>query len=114
MWAETDNGKDVNWKDAKSYCENYRGGGYTDWRMPTQDELEGLYDKSKTYRSDCGYDVNLTELIRLTCVGPWASESRNRFLGPEASLFNFSTGLPTESFQSGDYNTRALPVRSVK
>jgi len=44
MWASEDNGYDIKWKDAKRYCENYRGGGYTDWRMPTIDELAGLYD----------------------------------------------------------------------
>ena len=49
MWAAKDNGSDINWADAKSYCENYRGGGYTDWRMPTTDELAGLYDAAKTY-----------------------------------------------------------------
>ena len=37
MWAEKDNGSDINCANAKSHCENYRGGGYTDWRMPTQD-----------------------------------------------------------------------------
>jgi uncharacterized caspase-like protein len=37
MWAAKDNGSDINWTDAKSYCENYRGGGYADWRMPTLD-----------------------------------------------------------------------------
>jgi hypothetical protein len=64
MWAAKDNGSDINWQDAKSYCENYRGGGYSDWRMPTQDELAGLYDSSKSYplpQSD--YHVRLTELI---------------------------------------------------
>lgn len=49
MWAAKDNGNDVNWANARSYCESYRGGGYTDWRMPTQDELSELYDKSKKY-----------------------------------------------------------------
>jgi hypothetical protein len=44
MWAAKDNGSKINWANAKSYCENYRGGGYTDWRMPTQDELAELYD----------------------------------------------------------------------
>jgi hypothetical protein len=39
MWAAKDNGSDINWANAKSYCENYRGVGYTDWRMPTQNEL---------------------------------------------------------------------------
>ncbi len=70
MWAAKDNGSNINWADAKSYCENYRGGGYTDWRMPTYDELAGLYDKLKTYKSDCGWNVHLTELIRLTCISP--------------------------------------------
>jgi len=47
MWAAKDNGSGINWANAKSYYENYRGGGYTDWRMPTQDELAGLYDAAK-------------------------------------------------------------------
>ncbi len=69
MWAAKDNGSDINWADAKSYCENYRGGGYTDWRMPTQDELAGLYDSAvKRIRTGCGLDVHLTELIRLTVL----------------------------------------------
>jgi len=46
MWAAKDNGADINWQSAKGYCENYRGGGYTDWRMPTQDELARLYESS--------------------------------------------------------------------
>ena len=61
MWAAKDNGSNINWSNAQRYCENYRVGGYTDWRMPTQDELAGLYDKAKTYRSACGDDVHLTE-----------------------------------------------------
>ena len=82
MWADKDNGSDINWAKAKSYCENYRGGGYTDWRLPTLDELAGLYDKSKTYKAvRCGFDVHLTKLIRLTCSFVWASETRRRHLG---------------------------------
>jgi hypothetical protein len=65
MWAAKDNGSNINWANAKSYCENYRGGGYSDWRMPTQDELAGLYDAGKTYKCNCGHDAHLTELIRL-------------------------------------------------
>ncbi len=36
MWAAKDNGENVNWNVARVYCENYRGGGYSDWRMPIQ------------------------------------------------------------------------------
>jgi hypothetical protein len=77
MWAAKDNGADINWQNAKSYCENYRGGGYSDWRMPTQDELAGLYDKSKSYTpKQRDYSVYLTKLIELTSYCPWASDVR--------------------------------------
>jgi len=110
MWAAKDNGSNINWANAKSYCENYRGGGYTDWRLPTQDELAALYDAGKTYKEDCGYDVHLTELIRLTCSGPWASETR----GSSAADFYFDDGERHWSRQSDDVGCRALPVRSGK
>ena len=54
MWAAKDNGRDINWANAKSYCENYRGGGYTDWRLPTQRELMGLFDANKSQKAECG------------------------------------------------------------
>ena len=113
MWAAKDNGADINWQSAKSYCENYRGGGYTDWRMPAQDELAGLYDAVKTYKSDCGFlgtGVHLTELIRLTCNYIWSSQIRSSM----AAFFNFLDGSRYWLHQSRDGNGRALPVRSGK
>jgi hypothetical protein len=110
MWAAKDNGADINWQGAKSYYENYRGGDYTDWRMPTQDELAGLYDQDKTYRSACGADVHLTELIRLTCTWVWASETRVS----SAANLNFGHGSRYWLPQFGGIDSRALPVRSGK
>ena len=111
MWAAKDNGSSINWVDAKSYCENYRGGGYTDWRMPTQDELARLHDKAKPYKSACGGDnVHLTELIRLNCSWVWASEPR----GSDAAGFSFSLGVRDWDRQSSSGGNRALPVRSGK
>jgi hypothetical protein len=110
MWAAEDNGADINWQKAKSYCENYRGGGYSDWRMPTQDELAGLHDKSETYRSGRGDDVHLTKLIRLTGSAPWASETSRS----EAASFDFHNGTRSWYHQSYSAYFRALPVRSGK
>jgi hypothetical protein len=110
MWAAKDNGNNITWADAKSYCENYRRGGYTDWRMPTQGELEGLYDFTKTYKSDCGRDAHLTELIRITCTAAWASETS----GSTAALFGFDPGRRYSASQSRTNGTRVIPVRSVK
>jgi hypothetical protein len=52
MWASKDNGNRVNWRQAEEYCQNFRGAGFTDWRLPTIHELKSLVDKSEnsTYR----------------------------------------------------------------
>lgn len=111
MWVAKDNGSNINWPDAKSYSKNYRGGGYTDWRMPMQDELVGLFDGAKTYKSACGNDVYLTGLINLTCNWVWVvSQTR----GLDASSFNFSNGGRYWSpLLNGDGN-RVLLVRLSK
>jgi len=97
MWAVKDNGIDVNWADAKVYCENYRGGGYTDWRMPTQDELAEIYDSNKP-----------TKLIHISNCCPWASETE----GFKAAYFDFVSGK-RGWFNKYIFGTfRALPVRS--
>ena len=120
MWAAKDNVTNVDWKDAKSYCENYRGGGYTDWRMPTQDELAGLYDARKTQLNETSptYPIHITELIDITSCCSWASETR----GFEAASFNFNTGKrewerlydPSSSAGSWYPLSTVLPVRSGK
>jgi Protein of unknown function (DUF1566) len=46
MWAGKDNGKDVSWHKAIKYCRDLRLAGYSDWRLATLGELEGIYDKN--------------------------------------------------------------------
>jgi hypothetical protein len=107
IWAARDNGNDISWYDAITYCENYKGDGYTDWRMPTQDELAEIYDKNRKNRH--GYHV--TRLIEITGCCPWASDTR----GSEAGGFNFSGGYRYWGRQSGSgYGLRVLPVRGGK
>jgi hypothetical protein len=53
IWAIKDNGSDVNWNLARDYCGNLRVGGFSDWSLPTIDELEALYDEklSKQFKA---------------------------------------------------------------
>ena len=46
MWAGKDNGKDVSWNKAMSYCRDLRLAGHSDWRLATLGELEAIYDKN--------------------------------------------------------------------
>lgn len=114
MWAARDNGKGINRNDARTYCENYRAGGYTDWRMPTQEELAGLYNAGKSRPGACNtnYKIHVaTEFIDITCFWVWVSEKN----GSEETFFSFSpeygAGVPRSY---AVYAGRALPVRSVK
>ena len=109
MWAARDNGKDINWSDAKTYCENYKDGGFNDWRLPTQDELAELYKAGIRYRKN--------QIISLSACCPWASEIR----GSSAAFFRFGfnrfffgIGRRLWAGQYGVYGDRALPVRGGK
>ena len=108
MWAAKDNGSDIKWAAARSYCKHYRGGGYKDWRMPTEDELAELYDAAKTYKSDCGSDFHVTDLIHLTCY-PWSSKTNDY---GERAFFGFDTGVEYWMHPTSKLTLRALPVRS--
>jgi hypothetical protein len=53
IWATRDNGSNVNYTQAGEYCSSLKSGGVSDWRLPTIDELETLYDRSvsKPYKA---------------------------------------------------------------
>ena len=59
MWAGKDNGRDISWRKAKKYCRDLRLGGYSDWRLGTIDELEGIYDKTANARSKGGLALHV-------------------------------------------------------
>ena len=46
-WQQTISEDSFIWKDALSHCENLEYGGYSDWRLPTPQELLMIVDNSK-------------------------------------------------------------------
>ena len=110
MWAAKDNGSDINWLDAKYYCENYQGGGYKDWRMPALEELGGLDSHFRYYESDSDVDDDPTDLICLTGTWVWSSNLNNS----TACTYNFSNGHDGWDYLETLFFIRALPVRSAK
>ncbi len=98
MWADHDNGSNINWSNAKNYCEGYNGGGKSGWRLPTLDELRSL--NSSAYGS----------VIKRTGFWFWASETK----GSYAASYGFGYGARYWTHQSTNSDYRALPVRSGK
>ena len=86
MWTVRDNGSDVDWNEAKAYCEACRVGGYSDWRMPTIEELQGLYVKGNSYPPrDEMYHVHIARPFILTTPWIWSST-----LDGSSSAFDFA------------------------
>jgi hypothetical protein len=106
MWAVKDNGAPINWMDAQSYCIDYSGGGYTDWRMPTLDELSSLYEPEENNKH--GYHIS--NLIETTAASCWASDTQ----GDNAARFNFTYGTVYWLRKPYSGPTRVLPVRKLK
>ena len=112
MWAATDNGGPISWDGAKIYCAHYRGGGYTDWRMPSNEELTDIYNpqinNTSPLSEDCKGICHLTQFIHLTCCPVW---SWNGITEVE-TFFHFNHGPKDWRDQSLEKNSpRALPVR---
>ena len=48
MWQKSDDGVERAWKDAGQYCEDLNLAGYTDWRLPSINLLEGLIETANS------------------------------------------------------------------
>jgi hypothetical protein len=113
MWAASDNMGDISWHNAKIYCENppIAGYRYSDWRMPTIEELRTLYDKKRErYETDCGLRVRIHPRIRLSCAWVWSSDHK----AISAYAFSFRKGYQYSTLMMDTKHFRALPVRSLK
>jgi hypothetical protein len=114
MWAGRDNGKDVSWKSAVKYCRDLRLAGYSDWRLSTLAELEGIYDKNANAPGRAGppgkdrpFSWHVKGNLLLT-GNQWSSI---RF-GGYAPRFDFNEGRVFNGDEITFYtNKRALCVR---
>jgi hypothetical protein len=120
MWAGKDNGKDVSWNKAMKYCRDLRLAEYSDWRLATLGELEGIYDKNANAPGRAGPGIGrpFTSHVKgnLFLTGNQWSSTR---LGDDrghpsgyASRFDFNEGRVFNGDELWFYtNKRALCVR---
>jgi len=121
MWSSIDFRRNVDWQSAESFCRSFSVGGYNDWRLPSLNELQTLYDERKTDKD--GYHI--TDLIRITGY-VWASDFQVLMISVPGnqSVLNDRQLAGYMDFKSGkrDYTEarhkgskfRILPVRNVE
>lgn len=103
MWPRKDNSGDVTWQEAASYCQNLTLGGYSGWRLPTIDELQGIYDQTQ----NAGW-AHIKGGIQLSA---WTWSNSAGTVSGEAWFFNFRDGVRFSFSLDNRNNHRALCVR---
>jgi hypothetical protein len=48
MWTREDSGKSLDWYESREFCSNLRLREFGNWRLPTIEELRGVYDATIT------------------------------------------------------------------
>lgn len=68
-WALSTNGENIKWPAAVEFCENLELAGHSDWRLPSLEELQGLYDPDAV----SGQGIRSPFAIEDCCL--WSGES---------------------------------------
>jgi hypothetical protein len=114
MWAEEANASLVTMHGANTFVGNYQAGGYADWRLPTQDELLGLYNPDKSILlGNGGKPLHVaTELIKIDedCYHADLTKGTASAGILEVPIFCFRDGKSVKAI-GGLY--KVLPVRSA-
>lgn len=117
MWAARDNGADIAWGKAIKYCSNLRNlrlAGYSDWRLPTVDELGGIYDGSGFINPHAALAGRAKGGLLLTGAREWSSnrvpDDRGHSTG-YAWEYDFPHGRRWKDPPGYTGNLRALCVR---
>ena|ERR1700694_4252073 len=103
-WAGKDNGSNLTWQQAVSYCNSLTVGNYRNWRLPEISELAGIYDPAFDRRRQ-----HVIGGIRITGVGYWSNTAGDD--SEQALDFVFVGGLRHSNFRDNSEGLRALCVR---
>jgi hypothetical protein len=105
MWARKDNDQDIGWSAAGQYCKELELDGFTNWRLPTIDELHSMY-----------FDKNyFNRKARIFTLGAdfWSSTSGSS--RDHAQVFGIMGGGGSEEASIDDMKGhRALCVRKIR
>lgn len=103
LWATQDNGRDIDWHRAATFCDDLVLAGYDDWALPSLEDLESLL------RPMAKGAYNLPGKFQLTACCPWSSSSKD---DKSAWNFNFQFSKPFSGAFSYTYDHRALCMRT--
>ncbi|WP_348653020.1 caspase family protein [uncultured Sulfurimonas sp.] len=100
MWQDNRDAKTLreDWGGAKDYCSNLKLAGYSDWYLPSMDELKSIVDKSRTPSIK-------NEFTNATSSVYWSSSS-DVSDSKSAWLVNFKYGYSYYYAKANEYYVR--------
>jgi len=101
-WMRKDNGADVTWHKAQAFCAHYCAsmatGGGSPWKLPTRDELKGIYDPKRTI--SCG-DTACHVVAPVSLSNKWiwtrSPDGPERFFILNFATGSFGSNTPTDT-----------------
>jgi hypothetical protein len=100
MWQVPIDSKKYNWSDAKRYCRDLTLGGYSDWRLPSRDELKSImrkksYSNAKSYSGKTYIKKPLLKSMDMEYQFFWSSTEKDTgwFEDESAWIVFFHNGL---------------------
>ena len=90
---------EANWDTAMSMAKNFRGGGYSDWYLPTKDQLNLVYWNLRKPGKISGNSFH------------WSSSERDN---DTASIQRFSDGYQYGSYKDSSGKYGASSVRAIR
>lgn len=107
-WQTASSPMAYKWTEAQSFCENLTLDAFSDWRLPTFKELEGIAD---TTQLSCPFVID--PLKATTVCGWYWSSTPDKGSSSKAwgVNFNFGSGMPPDVSQDITKLGRARCVR---
>ena len=101
MWQQGGINYIGTWEQALAYCERLDLGGYTDWRLPSINELLSIVDFSQTPT------INFTHFPDTATLWYWSSTT-HAYFSNSARAVDFFNGYETLSSKGSSEYTRAV------
>ena len=112
-WTKNDNGADVDWNEAKSYCDGLRSG----WRLPSLQELKAIFVPTAGGARCAEALCKVSSQFILTGAWFWSATQ----VGPDATDGSelawgvlMVNGAQTETVRDASYGSRTLCVRGSR